>query len=75
MQKTCGILIRDGVAQIYSLESIFLSKTAFLQSIVKNFSRLSLIFGYVDKFSIAGDSRHNTTLLSIMWNFSAPVQE
>ena len=35
MQKICGILIRDGVAQIDSLEGISQSKTAFWQSIVK----------------------------------------
>ena len=39
---------------IDSLESISSSKT-----IVKNFNRLSPIFGYGNKFSIAGDNRHS----------------
>ena len=60
MQKTCDILIRDGVAQIVSLGSISLSKMAFLQSIVKNSNWLLPIFGYGDKFSIAGDYWRNT---------------
>ena len=57
MQKTCSILIRDGVAQIDSLGSISLVKNSILTIDSEKFQ---LIFGYGNKFSIAGDNRYNT---------------
>ena len=38
MQKTYGILNRDGFAQFDSLGNIYPSKTVFKQSVVKNFN-------------------------------------
>ena len=53
MQKTYGILIQGDVAQSDFLGRISPSESAF--------NRFSPIFSYSDKFSIAGDSWHNTT--------------